>query len=868
MMFNTKKLPDLKKTIQVETPKSINVPKPPPLEKEQIEALNSMNPEFVKAYAFLNKQTVPKEQRDRFLKILKARVGLLDFITFTKPDYEVNWHHELLCDEIDDFLEDPDVNRLMIFIGPRRGKSEIVSRRLPAYVFGKNPDIKIIATSYGAELASSMNRDVQRIIDSEVYREVFPNTCLSGRNVKTSAKGSYVRTSDKFQIVGHQGEYRSAGVAGAITGAGADLCGKFDTPVLTKNGYRAINTLSVGDLVWSFNHGTKKLELKRVTNILRRRTSETVTTTFSSGRKSVFTPDHPFYTTQHEYVEAQFITKESELIQETISKNNDVRLLTVMQLLSCHFHEIVHRVREESKGWGRKLLLLSGMLQENSEAKDGNLQKTQLSKYRDGSEGSYLWDVQNGEKELSYKENKAYAIFSCCKPVNKVSRQLQMCALRIKDILTRSPYRRGQLERQTRKHGNTLQGLSHTASHGTYRFVDGAEVERNRDELITVYDITVEDNHNFFANGILVHNCIIDDPLKDWKEALSNTVKQGVYDWYTSTLSTRLSPNGKVIILLTRWAEDDLAGRLLDDMKKNDKADKWKVISLPEQFDSDNEHTHPLDQREDGEYIWPDRFTPESMETRKASVGSKVWSALYQQQPSPGDGTIFKASWFQYYKELPQFTRVTISVDCAFSDTEKSDFVCITVWGVNGANKYLLHLVNERLDFPATCREIANTKAMFPHANRIIVENKANGPAVISTLKSKISGIIPYNPTESKVARATAVSPQFEAGNVFLPEALYEKNRIERPWCTSTLNTFIAQFKAFPWGRHDDMVDSAVQFLINEANVPQWLKSVENLEKTPKSAEQTSIEELANTMGWGKIKKESQEVRYYNNHNR
>ena len=91
-----------------------------------------------------------------------ASESLLDFIKYTKSDYEVNWHHELICSELDAFLEDPERKRLMVFVAPRTGKSEIISRRLPAYYLGRNPDGQVIATSYGADLAQSMSRDVQR----------------------------------------------------------------------------------------------------------------------------------------------------------------------------------------------------------------------------------------------------------------------------------------------------------------------------------------------------------------------------------------------------------------------------------------------------------------------------------------------------------------------------------------------------------------------------------------------------------------------------------------------------------------------------------------------------------------------------------
>ena len=317
----------------------------------------------------------------RTAQCIDAREKLLDFTTYTKDNYLVGWHQKLICNTIDEFLDDPNRDRLMIFAPPRHGKSEIVSRRLPAYYFGKNPDKKIIATSYSADLAVAMSRDTQRIMDSQEYREVFPDTTLNSVNTKTTSRRNYKRTADEFEIVSHDGTYKCAGVCGGITGQGADLCGKFDTPVLTVYGYRPINTLKIGDLVWSYNHESSKLELKPVTNILRRRTTETVTVTTSSGRKSIFTPDHPYYTTGSGYVEAQDITRQDELIQETIYAGEKVQLLTVMQLLWCNIREVKHRLLDLCEKGVHSIFLFSRMFSQGSKEKIESLSYTKLQQY-------------------------------------------------------------------------------------------------------------------------------------------------------------------------------------------------------------------------------------------------------------------------------------------------------------------------------------------------------------------------------------------------------------------------------------------------------------------------------------------------------
>lgn len=171
----------------------------------------------------------PADAAAELLRRKSARQGILAFTTYTKPDYAVSWHHQILCDHLDRFASG-EIKRLMVMMPPRHGKSELVSRRLPAYLLGRLPDANIIATSYSADLASRLNRDVQRIIDAPSYRRLFPGTGLWGSSVRTVAQGTYLRNSDLFEVVGHKGSYRSSGIGGGITGMGGDFL-LIDDPV-------------------------------------------------------------------------------------------------------------------------------------------------------------------------------------------------------------------------------------------------------------------------------------------------------------------------------------------------------------------------------------------------------------------------------------------------------------------------------------------------------------------------------------------------------------------------------------------------------------------------------------------------------------
>ncbi len=165
--------------------------------------------------------------RGNYLELARRRI--LYFTTYTMPGFQRSWHHDLMADYLDRFASG-EIKRLIISEPPRHTKSEFVSRRLPAFLLGQNPDAAIIAASYGAGLAKRMNRDVQRIMLEESYREVFPNTQLPRANVRASENTEYLRNSEMFEIVEYTGVYRGSGVGGSITGMGMNF-GIIDDPL-------------------------------------------------------------------------------------------------------------------------------------------------------------------------------------------------------------------------------------------------------------------------------------------------------------------------------------------------------------------------------------------------------------------------------------------------------------------------------------------------------------------------------------------------------------------------------------------------------------------------------------------------------------
>lgn len=291
---------------------------------------------------------------------------------------------------------------------------------------------------------------------------------------------------------------------------------------------------------------------------------------------------------------------------------------------------------------------------------------------------------------------------------------------------------------------------------------------------------------------------LIDDPVKNQQEALSPTTKEQHWNWYQSVFTTRLSENSGQIIMATSWAEDDLPARICKEFAGNARLTilRFPAINLP------GETGYNPDLPE-GPLV-PRLHSLEKLRETQALLSDYWWCALYQQSPRSIGGNVFKVAGIRYYwpKDLPEkFDRVILSWDMTFKDTKKADFVVGQVWGKKGANCYLLDQVRERMGFTATKSALVAQAAKWPDARRKLVEDKANGPAVIDSLKSTVSGLIPVEPDGSKVARAHAITAEWEAGNIWLPHPDLS------PW----IKEFVDEATAFPASANDDQVDAMTQ---------------------------------------------------------
>lgn len=436
----------------------------------------------------------------------RARRSLLEFILYIDPEYVVSDFARDVCAALEQFLADQQAGLRPILVlqaPPQHGKSQIVSRYLPAWLFGQNPDLSIGGLSYAKDLASDMNRDVQRIMFSPEYLRLFPDAALNAKRVVT-VEVEAKRNSDVFEIVGRKGRYVGSGVGGPLTG--------------------------------------KRLDIG-----------------------------------------------------------------------------------------------------------------------------------------------------------------------------------------------------------------------------------------------------IIDDPIKNAQEALSQVVKDGVWNWYITTFTTRLSKNSGQIIMATSWAQDDLSGRVI---KSSTRA---KVLKFPA-------ISH------DGKALVPQLHPIEKLLETKALMSDYFWSAMYQQSPIAMGGNMFKTDEFRFYEHLPKLKWRAMWGDTALKTKEQNDYSVFQCWGESwDGQAVLIDQIRGKWEAPELLTQARSFWLKHKAGEGVLrafnVEDKASGTGLIQTLSKEGIPIIGIQRSVDKITRAMDAIPLIQSGNVLLPK--------DAPW----LSDYLSEFAAFPNGKHDDQVDPTMDAL-------------------------------------------------------
>lgn len=326
------------------------------------------------------------------------------------------------------------------------------------------------------------------------------------------------------------------------------------------------------------------------------------------------------------------------------------------------------------------------------------------------------------------------------------------------------------------------------------------------------------------ATGWHAHIQVVDDPIKpsdiDGGAVAARSALEKSYRWWASTMASRKADpeNFARVIMMQRLHEGDLTGRMLAENKG------YIHLRLPMRYEERDPCITPWgrDRRTvEGELLCPERYSLQAVLDTEKDMGAQVAAAQLQQRPSPIGGSIFQRDWFvKRWRVLPREVRIIQSWDCAFKDLQSSDFVCGQIWGVYRGEFFLIDQVHARMSFTGTVRAIKDMCAKWPQAREILIEDKANGSAVIDALKKKIPGILAVTPLGSKVSRAYAISVYFEAGNVYMPWDL--------PW----VGDYTEEMITFPTSAHDDRVDATTQAILRlapTANASKFKKAMQNV---------------------------------------
>lgn len=297
--------------------------------------------------------------------------------------------------------------------------------------------------------------------------------------------------------------------------------------------------------------------------------------------------------------------------------------------------------------------------------------------------------------------------------------------------------------------------------------------------------------------GFSVDVALIDDPTKDAMQALSPDVQDNIEAWYESVILTRMQERSGVVIIGTPWSANDLLARVRRKLQNDPRFTRLSFPALNTPDETGYDPDLPA-----GPLV-PQLHSEAKLREMKAAMSSMWWASMYQQTPLAEFGAIFKREGLRYYRraELPaQFVQVVISVDATFKDGQASDYVAAGVWAKSADNRvWLLGKRRERLAFMATAGAIVDLKQAHPRATRVLIEDAANGAALVDMLKKHIPGLVGVPPLGSKEARAHAVSWAWDNGQVMLPHPDEDPSIV--PWVDE-----ITSFPDSPSG-HDDTVD-------------------------------------------------------------
>ena len=812
----------------------------------------------------------------RLEAIDKAKTDLIEFAKLMKPvagneadprlsTYETARHHVYLAKKLEQ-VASGEIRRLIVNMPPRSGKTEMSSKLFPAWMAGRFPERSLILSTYNERFSYDFGRAVRNFMKSPAYKQIFPNAkpkkgAMSANRLEMQGGGLLVFT----------------GVGGSLTGRGGH-CFPAETRVYTTNGPKEIGQLTTLDQVLSYDTRRNEAVFARVEAIIRRPKTGLLRITTASGRVVEATPDHPFYV-EGRWVKARQLAPGDLLLrslwdggakdglrdQQTHQKRSlqSVLLGGLREARSqCQalWGEALRAVRsfsaqsnKQRNAKGRSDILFGGMSfagqgRGNGPARfatDETLRAVQRDVCPREQRHSVLFEDMQRQSALSAYVRKIksalegwgctatqQAAYSAKVSGNATARYEAgwepLRSLLGNFALGSASHRREPTEQRGIQSGDGVQAVPREGSlFGCER--DAVISVEDTCRTADVFDIQVEETHCFFAEGILAHNCIIaDDLIKDRQQADSQLERDKMWAWWNTVLKTRLMDDrSSMMIITTRWHEDDVVGRLTDPTNSYydpDEAAMWEVIDLPA-FAVDDD---PLG-RKPGEVLWPSRFGVDFLENMRRG-DPRGFSALYQCRPSPEDGAFFQVDWLQEYKpaQLPANLRYYIATDFAVSSSSNRDKTCIMPVGIDERqNIYVLpdvwwhHGTSEQV-VEAFVNLVAKYRPLMVWGEKGQIA-KSLGPFIRKRMAERgaFAPIDETHPTVDKQARAASISGRMAMGKVFFP--------IYAPWWAAAKD----QLLKFPQSSHDDFVDalSLIGMGLMKLHVPKGQREVQQSDR-------------------------------------
>jgi predicted phage terminase large subunit-like protein len=765
-----------------------------------------LNEEALAALAKRFPTLAPEEQAQAMQMLTHLLEGkeLIDcqehFLPFVKkmwPGFVGGKHHKQLADAFEAIAKG-ELKRVCISIPPRSTKSEFASFLFPAWFLGKYPNKQILQTSHKGDLAVGFGRKVRNLVDSPAYNSIFPDVKLRG---DSKAAGRW--------NTGNGGSYYATGVGAGLAGFGADLCVSGDTVLETDEGALTAREIVAGrgSTVLAFDHHKNKAVMARVVARGSRLEGDLIEIDVG-GQILRCTHDHPIWVGSRGYVSASEV------------KVGD-RVRKAREAMSMRDTLLLQGIRVEAPPSSGLLGEVPGDLHAKAVHAGGE----DLRDVRQGLPGNpgagldgevLCRDVQKHmavRQNVGGKEPEVPARRGGDAILPGVRHDLQDCAgsgggllsLQLKEepaLPSHLPQEGGQPETESDYALRLLsQGSPQRAFVSSIETVTGVRKVRV-DHGEEVFNVTVETHHNYFANGILTHNCIIDDP-HDEQEAMHGAhdaeVFAKAFDWYQTGPRQRLQPGAAILVIHTRWSKQDLIGRLIQSMDEKEGADKWHIIEIPAI-------------NAQGESYWPEYWPTEELLATKANIPPVRWNAQYMQNPTGEEGALVKREWWRRLDrdKIPDRSDMEFVIqswDTAHRKTQRSDFSVCSTWGVwrdsqDRANILLIDLWRDRVEFPELKKKAIELYNRWK-PDSCIIEGKAAGDALIQEMRHMGIPIKSYTPSrgEDKMVRVNSVADLFASGMVWAPNKEFADEVIE-------------EFADFPYGAHDDMVDSSTLALM------------------------------------------------------